>query len=166
MLGLKAFSIGTPHADTGVREIRELVASGKPFAVLISMSLIPQIVRGVNASDMDEEIALKVDQMTKLVMAATADAWLINLPGMDRRHEIYSMEQQMQDEAYVKELVDSITDAHEHDNMESLSFSPSSLSKERQGRADPDFSLSLVSTYLALAGRAQTREDSRRPVLV
>ncbi len=80
VVGLKAFSIGTPHADTGVREIRELIASGKYFAVLISISLIPQIARGVNASDMDEEIALKVDQMTKLVMAATADAWLINLP--------------------------------------------------------------------------------------
>jgi hypothetical protein len=145
VVGLKAFSIGTPHADTGVREIRELIASGKPFAVLISISLIPQIARDVNASDMDEDIALKVDQMTKLVMAATADAWLIILPGMDRRHEIYSMEQQMQDEAYVKELVVSITDAHEHDNMESLSFSLSSLSKERQGRADPDLSLSLWS---------------------
>jgi hypothetical protein len=112
-LDLKAFSIGTPHADTGVREIRELIASGKSLALLTSISLIPQIARGVNASDMDEEIALKVDQMTKLVMASTADAWLINLPGMARRHEIYSMEQQMQDEANVRELVASITDAHE-----------------------------------------------------
>jgi hypothetical protein len=91
----------------------------------------------------------QVDQMTKLVMASTADAWLINLPGMPRRHEIYSMEQQMQDEDNVRELVASITDAHEHDDMESLSFSLSSLSKERQGRADMDFSLSLVFTYLA-----------------
>ncbi len=66
----------------------------------------------------------------------------------------------------MKELVVSITDAQKHDNMESLSFSLSSLSKERLGRADPDFSLSLVSTYLALAGRAQALEDSRRPVLV
>ena len=33
---LKAFSIGTPHADTGVREIRDLIACGKSFAVLIS----------------------------------------------------------------------------------------------------------------------------------
>jgi hypothetical protein len=117
-LDLKAFSIGTPHADTGVREIRELITSGKFFAVLISISLIPQIARGVNASDMDEKIALKVDQMTKLVMASKADAWLINLPGMARRHEIYSMEQQKQDEANVGELIASITDAHEHDDME------------------------------------------------
>ncbi len=134
--------------------------------VLISISLIPQIARGVNASDMDEEIALKVDQMTKLVMASTADPWLINLPGMDRRHEIYSMEQQMQDEANVKELVASITDAHEHDDMESLSLSFSVFSKEPQGKADLDFSLSLVPTYLALAGRAHTLERSQRPVLV
>jgi hypothetical protein len=166
VVDLKAFRIGTPHADTGVREIRELIASGKSFAVLTSISLIPQIARGVNALDMDEEIALKVDQMTKLVMASTADAWLINLPGMDRRHEIYSMEQQMQDEANVKELVASITDAHEHDDMESLSLSFSVFSKELQGKADLDFSLSLVPTYLALAGRAQTLEGSQRPVLV
>jgi hypothetical protein len=79
---LNAFSIGTPRADTGVREITELISSGKYFAVLTSISLIPQIARGVNESDMDEEIALKVNQMTKLVMASTADVWLISLPGM------------------------------------------------------------------------------------
>jgi hypothetical protein len=104
---LKAFSIGTPHADTGVHEIRELITSGKSFAVLISISLIPQIAR-----------------------------------------------------------VASITDAHEHDDMESLSFSFSSLPKEQQGRANPESSLSLVSTYLAASGRAQALEASRRPVLV
>ena len=36
---LRSFSIGTPHADTGVREIRELISSGKAFAVLIPISL-------------------------------------------------------------------------------------------------------------------------------
>jgi hypothetical protein len=35
---LNAFSIGTPHADAGVREIRELVIGGKAFAVLTSHS--------------------------------------------------------------------------------------------------------------------------------
>jgi hypothetical protein len=153
---LKAFSIGTPHADTGVREIRELIASGKNFAVLTSISVIPQIARGVNESDMDEGIVLKVDQMTKLVMASPADAWLINLPGMVRRREIYSMEQQMQDEANVRELITSITDSHEHDEMESLSLSL--FSKERQRRTVPDSNLSLVSADLALAGRAQRSE--------
>jgi hypothetical protein len=150
-LAFKAFSVGTPNADTGVREIRELIASRKYFAALTSISLIPQIARGVNISDMDEKIALKVDQMTKLVMASTADVWLINLQRMVRRHEIYSMEQQMQDEANVRELVASITDAHEHGDMESLSLSFSVFSKERQGRTVLDSNLSLVSTYLTLS---------------
>ncbi len=56
---LNAFSIGTPHPDTGVREIRELIVSGKAFAVLTPISLLPQIARGTN--EMDEEIAVKVD---------------------------------------------------------------------------------------------------------
>jgi hypothetical protein len=79
---LDAFSIGTPHADTGVREIRDLIMSGKAFAVLTPISLLPQIARGTSEKDMDEGIAAKVDGMTKIIMAATADAWLIHLPGM------------------------------------------------------------------------------------
>jgi hypothetical protein len=71
---LRAFSIGTPHADTGVREIRELISSGKAFAVLTPISLIPQIARGCSEEDMDEAIAEKVNQMIKIVMASTADA--------------------------------------------------------------------------------------------
>ena len=87
---LRAFSIGTPHADTGVREIRELIKSGRAFAVLTPISLIPQIARGCVEGDMDETIAEKVNQMTKIVMASTADAWLVNIPGMARRHEIFT----------------------------------------------------------------------------
>ncbi len=78
---LNAFSIGTPHADTGVREIQELINGGKAFAVLNPISLLPQIVRGTNEGEMDEGIAEKVNHMTKIIMAATADAWLIHLPG-------------------------------------------------------------------------------------
>jgi hypothetical protein len=66
---LNAFCIGTPHADTGIREIRELMSSGKAFAVLTSIALIPQIARGTNESEFDEAVADKVNQMTKLIMA-------------------------------------------------------------------------------------------------
>jgi hypothetical protein len=57
------------------------------------------------------------------------------------------MKQQMQDEANVRELVASITDAHEHDDMESLSLSFILFSKERQGGTALDSNLSLVFTY-------------------
>ncbi len=43
---MNAFSIGTPHANTGVREILELINSGKAFAILVPISLLPQIARG------------------------------------------------------------------------------------------------------------------------
>jgi hypothetical protein len=89
---LNSFCIGTPHADTGVREIRELIGSCKAFAVLTSISLIPQIARGTNEKEFDEAVAVKVDGMIKLIMASTADAWLIHLPGMSRKHEVFTAE--------------------------------------------------------------------------
>ena len=59
---------------------------------------------------MDEAIAEKVNQMTKIVMASTADAWLVHLPGFARRHEIFTVEQLMQDSANLDDLVTSLQD--------------------------------------------------------
>ncbi len=108
---LRAFSIGTPHANTSVREIRELISSGKAFAVLTPSSLISQIARGCKEEeDMDEAIAEKVNQMTKIVMASTADAWLIHTPGLTRRHEVFTVEQFAQDSLNTDDLVTSLQD--------------------------------------------------------
>ncbi len=107
---MRAFSIGTPHADTGAREIREFISSGKAFAVLTPISLIPQIARGCNEGDMDEAIAEKVNQMTKIVMASTADAWLVHLPVFARRHEIFTAEQVAQDSSNLDDLITSLQD--------------------------------------------------------
>ena len=65
-----------------------MIFHSKSFAVLTPISLIPQIARGCLEGDMDEAIAEKVNQMTKIVMASSADAWLVHIPGMVRRHEI------------------------------------------------------------------------------
>jgi hypothetical protein len=86
---LKSYSIGAPHADVGVRETQDLIRKDRAFAILTPLSLIPQISRGTTGNDDDMvRIAKKVDGMTKIIMASTADAWLINLPvGSPRRHE-------------------------------------------------------------------------------
>jgi hypothetical protein len=54
-------------------------------------------------------VAEQVDGMTKIIMASTADAWLINivsttdawliikLPGMQKRHEVLTLEQHRND---------------------------------------------------------------------
>ena len=44
-----------------------------------------------------ETIAAKVDGMSKIIMASSADAWLVNLPGMSRRHEVLTQEQYKND---------------------------------------------------------------------
>ena len=47
--------------------------------------------------------------MTKIIMAATADVWLINLPGLPRRHEVLTMEQLDDDTSHVVELLQTLT---------------------------------------------------------
>jgi hypothetical protein len=165
---LRAFSIGTPHADTGVREIRELISSGKAFAVLTPISLIPQIARGCNEGDMDETIAEKVNQMTKIVMASTADAWLVHLLGFARRHEILTAAQLEQDSANLDDLVTSLQDPEEDcpaGNMDQflhhcLFTGIESVSVD----SEPRISLSLL--YRELEKLASAREFTRIPLLV
>jgi hypothetical protein len=60
---MNTFSIGTPHADTGVREIHELINSGKAFAVLNPISL--------SCHRLPEEL-MKGKWMRKLLRRSTA----------------------------------------------------------------------------------------------
>jgi hypothetical protein len=68
------------------------------------------MARGCSESDMDESIAERVNQMTKIIMASTADAWLVHLPGSTRRHEIFTVEQLAQDSANLDDLATSLQD--------------------------------------------------------
>jgi hypothetical protein len=122
---LNAFSIGTPHADTGVREIRELIYGGKAFAVLTPISLLLQIDRGTNEGEMDKGIAEKVNHMTNIIMAATDDAWLIHLPGMARIHEVFTAELLEMDRSNVEDLIAMMQDSTEDNEASSRTFSPS-----------------------------------------
>ncbi len=165
---LRAFSIVTPHADTGVREIRELINSGKAITVLTPISLIPQIARGCNEVNMDEAIAGKVNQMTKIVMASTADAWLIHIPGLARRHEIFTAEQLAQDSSNLEDLVISLQDPEDDcpagREDYTLSYCLFTSSKDVSLDSKPGNSLSLV--YRELEKLANAKELIRIPVLV
>jgi hypothetical protein len=152
---LNSFCIGAPHADTGVREIRELIGSGKTFAVLTSISLIPQIARGTDEKEFDEAVAEKVDGMTKLIMASTADGWLIHLPGMIRKHEVFTTEQLIQD---VEDINEDGCEPH------SLSFCLFSVPKLGSTTAKCLDFPSLL--YRKLKKKANARELHCRPLLV
>jgi transposase InsO family protein len=88
-----SFSIATPYADTGVTEIRKMIEQHRPFAILTPISLIPQIARNLTGNSYDAAIQKEVAAMTTIVMAATADAWLINLPNLPKTTEILSFQQ-------------------------------------------------------------------------
>jgi hypothetical protein len=95
---LPAFAIGTPFANTGVTEIRQLLEKDRPFAVLSSISLLPEIARNNNSSgedrpNFDKEIAKKVDGLSKMILTPSAEVWLINIPGSVRTHEVLQFDQ-------------------------------------------------------------------------
>ncbi len=109
--------------DTGVREIRELIVSGKAFAVLTPISLLPQIARGTSENELDEGIAVKVEGMTKIIMASTADAWLIHLPGTVKRHEVFTAELLAMDRFNLEDLVANMQDSDEDEGTNSRTLS-------------------------------------------
>jgi hypothetical protein len=53
--------------------------------------------------------------MTKIIMASTADAWLIHIPGMARRHEVFTAEQLGMDRSNVEDLVANMQDSPDDD---------------------------------------------------
>ncbi len=178
---LNAFSIGTPHADTEVREIRELIMSGKAFAVLTPISLLPQIAQGTNEGEMDEGIAVKVDHMTKIIMVATADVWLIHLPGTARRHEVFTDELLAMDRSNVEDLVAMMQDSTEDNEATSRTLSSSPCFLINTGQESPTDGLrnspfwqeamneprksSLLLLYSQEA-KAANRKELDRPVWV
>ncbi len=97
---------------------------------------------------MDEAIAEKVNQMSKIVMASTADAWLVHIPGMMRRHEIFTAEQLEQDSSNLEDLVTSLQDPDEDCSAghmhHSLSFCLFADSKDTSVNAKPGNSLFLI----------------------
>ena len=82
---LQKFVIGTPHAESGVIEIRKLLEKNQPFAVLVSISLLPEISRELLSDEKGNPIynaalSNKVDKMSKIILASSAEVWLLNLP--------------------------------------------------------------------------------------
>jgi hypothetical protein len=130
--------------------------------------LIPQIARGTNEKEFDEAVAEKVDGMTKLIMASTADAWLIHLPGMIRKHEVFTTEQLIQDMENLDDLTRSMEDHPDisEDGCEPhpLSFCLFSVSKLGSTTAKRLNFPSLL--YRKLKKKANARELHCRPLLV
>jgi hypothetical protein len=121
-----------------VREIQDFIRKDRAFAILTPLSLIPQISRGTTGhEDEDDSTANKVDGMTKIIMVSTADAWLINLPGLPRRHEVLTMEQLDDDTSHVVKLLKALTGVDTKDTLTSHGG--------KDGRVDVSLSFLLQS---------------------
>jgi hypothetical protein len=77
---------------------------------------------------------------------------------MVRRHEVYSIEQHMQDEANVRVLITSIADSHEHEHDKGKSLSLSLSLYIFKGTAK--------SNIPGLQSLSWSSVERRRPVLV
>ena len=97
-----SFSIGTMHADAGIRDIEallreDLAGSPRPFAILTSVTLLPEIGRQDNDSNgnlvFDENIVKRVQSLSKLVLSKTGEVWLINLPQAEKKDLVIAFEQ-------------------------------------------------------------------------
>jgi hypothetical protein len=77
-----AFLIGTPTANGVVQEVLHLLKGDKQFAVLMPLSLVPELSRlenngGAQVHDLD--LAKRVDALSKIVLPSSAQVWLVNL---------------------------------------------------------------------------------------
>ena len=117
---------------------------------------------------MDDAIVEKVNQMTKIVMASTADAWLIHLTGLARRHEIFTAELLAQNSANLEDLVTSLQDPEDDcpAGCTDLFLSHCLFTGITNSSLDsrPRTSLSLI--YRELEKLASAKESIGVPVLV
>jgi hypothetical protein len=88
-LSPSTFHIGVDDVNKSVNEIVKLIKDDKSFAVLIPISVTSEIARLENINgerQHDYEIAKKVQGMSKITLASSAEVWLINLPGEPFNH--------------------------------------------------------------------------------
>jgi hypothetical protein len=80
-----AFLIGTPTANSVIKEVLQLLEQNRSFAVLMPLSLVPELSRLENKGDIrayDQHIAQKVQALSKIVLSSSAQVWLISLANL------------------------------------------------------------------------------------
>ncbi len=76
-----AFLIGTPTANSVVQEVSHLLKNDRQFAVLMPLSLVPELSRLENSGGTQTheiDVARKVDALSKIVLPSSAQVWLVN----------------------------------------------------------------------------------------
>jgi hypothetical protein len=80
-----AFLIGTPMANSVINEVLQLLAQNRQFAVLMPLSLVPELARLEDSEQSrvyDQNIAQKVESLTKIILTSSTQLWLISPNGL------------------------------------------------------------------------------------
>ncbi len=81
-----AFLIGTPTANSVIKEVLQLLKQNRSFAMLMPLSLVPELSRLENKGDIrayDQHVARKVQALSKIVLSSSAQVWLISLTNLE-----------------------------------------------------------------------------------
>jgi hypothetical protein len=82
----RAILIGTPTANSVIKEVLQLLAQNKQFAILMPLSLVSELARLENIEQSrvyDQNIAQKVESLSKIILRSSAQLWLISLNGLE-----------------------------------------------------------------------------------
>ena len=90
------FLIAVPYGDKVAHRVAELIRKNKPFAVLMALSLLPEIDRKADGF-VDLEVQAKRQQMPTISMSGVGKVWQINHPDLvseEPDHKLFLTEQE------------------------------------------------------------------------
>jgi hypothetical protein len=137
-----AFLIGTPTANSVIKEVLQLLAQNRLFAVLMPLSLVPELARLKNSEQSrvyDQNIAQKVESLSKIILPSSAQLWLISLNSLKVTKVLIEPEEGacLEDvKQTFKDSLDNLFQVMEHDddwyeNNASVEMLPLTRSRKR-----------------------------------
>ncbi len=160
-----AFLIGTPTANSVIKEVLQLLAQNRQFAVLMPLSLVPELARLENSEQScvyDQNIAQKVESLSKIILPLSAQLWLISLNSLKVTKVLIGPEEGGCLEEVKQTFKDSLDNLFQvmehdddwHDHNASVEILPLTRSRKRIMRNDTEQS-ELTLTPAHSTTRAQ-----------
>jgi hypothetical protein len=90
------FMIAAPCGDKITHRVAELIRKNKPFAILMALSLLPEIDRKADGT-IDVAVQNKRKLLPTLILSGVGKVWLINHPEMTKeepKHSLFLNEQE------------------------------------------------------------------------
>jgi hypothetical protein len=90
-----AFFIGVCQAEKSIDKVKELLASDRQFAILLSTGLLPELSRGENSNGMEtysEDFEKQIYSLSKVVLSQEGETWMIRIKDQPKIVEVLLQE--------------------------------------------------------------------------